>query len=90
VRNEGEGIPAERRSELFQKFSRIELGEPKKSSRGTGLGLFISKKIVESHGGAISADSEPGRWTEFRCTLPLARDGDHPPVYAQSAAPAKA
>jgi two-component system NtrC family sensor kinase len=90
VRNEGEGIPPERRSELFQKFSRIELGEPKKSSRGTGLGLFISKKIVESHGGTISAESEPGRWTEFRCTLPLSRDSDHPPVHAQSAAPAKA
>ena len=75
IRNEGDGIPPERRGELFQKFSRIELGDSAKARRGTGLGLFISKKIVESHGGTISADSEVGRWTEFRCTLPLAGDG---------------
>jgi two-component system NtrC family sensor kinase len=77
VRNEGEGIPPERRGELFQKFSRIEVGESKKARRGTGLGLFISKKIVEAHGGTILAESEVGHWTEFRCTLPLARDS-HP------------
>ncbi len=74
VRNQGEGIPPERRAELFQKFSRIDLGESKKAPRGTGLGLFISKKIVESHGGTVTVDSEVGQWTEFRCTLPLARE----------------
>jgi signal transduction histidine kinase len=77
IRNEGEGIPPERRGELFQKFSRIEAGDSKKARRGTGLGLFISKKIVEAHGGTILAESEVGHWTEFRCTLPLARDS-HP------------
>ncbi len=74
IRNEGEGIPEERRGELFQKFSRIETGEPKKARRGTGLGLFICKKIVEAHGGCISVVSEVGRWTEFRCTLPVGRE----------------
>jgi len=78
VRNDGDGIPPERRGELFQKFSRIELGDSKKNRRGTGLGLFISKRIVESHGGAITMDSEVGRWTEFRCTLPLAHETSHP------------
>lgn len=75
VRNEGDGIPPERRGELFQKFSRIELGDSKKMRRGTGLGLFICKKIVEAHGGTIAVDSLTGQWTEFRCTLPLADHG---------------
>lgn len=73
VRNEGDGIPPERRGDLFQKFSRLELRDSKKGQRGTGLGLFICKKIVESHGGTIAVDSEVGKWTEFRCTLPAAR-----------------
>ena len=77
IRNEGEGIPPERRSELFQKFSRLEMGDQRKAPRGTGLGLFICKKIVEAHGGTISADSQVGRWTEFRCTLPLAREQEN-------------
>ncbi len=77
VRNEGDGIPPERRGELFQKFSRIEVGDSKKARRGTGLGLFICKKIVEAHGGTISVDSEVGQWTEFRCSLPLERDPNH-------------
>ncbi len=72
VRNEGEGLAPERRGELFQKFSRIEIADSKKAHRGTGLGLFICKKIVEAHGGAIHADSAVGQWIEFRCTLPLA------------------
>ena len=78
VRNEGEGIPPDRRPELFQKFSRIELGDSRKVRRGTGLGLFITRKIVESHGGTITVDSEVGRWTEFRCTLPLSHEADRP------------
>ncbi len=77
IRNEGEGIPEDKRGELFQKFSRLEVGESKKARRGTGLGLFICKKIVEAHGGCIQVASEVGRWTEFRCTLPLARETGH-------------
>lgn len=78
VRNDGDGIPPERRGDLFQKFSRLELGDAKKAKRGTGLGLFITKKIVELHGGTIAMDSEVGRWTEFRCTLPLEPEAPRP------------
>ena len=76
VRNEGDGIPPEKREEIFQKFVRIETADHGKAARGTGLGLFISKRIVESHGGEISVDSQVGQWTEFRCTFPLPEEGD--------------
>ncbi len=74
VRNDGEGIPPERMGELFKKFSRLEESETAKKQKGTGLGLFITRNIVEAHGGAIRAESEPGEWTEFIFTLPLYKD----------------
>ena len=70
VRNEGPGIPPELRPRLFEKFSRLPGEVPR--TRGTGLGLFITRRIVEAHGGTIEVDSEPGRWAEFRFTLPAA------------------
>jgi len=70
VWNEGPGIPPEKMDKLFQKFVRLD-DQPEKRSRGTGLGLFISKKIVEAHGGEMSAESRPGEWAAFRFTLPL-------------------
>jgi signal transduction histidine kinase len=39
--------------------------------QGTGTGLFISRGIVDAHGGRLWADSEPGRGSAFRFTLPL-------------------
>ncbi|MFA6134477.1 MAG: cache domain-containing protein [Phycisphaerae bacterium] len=71
VRNEGEGIPNDKLGELFQKFSRVELGDSRGAARGTGLGLFICRKIIESHGGTIRVESEVGQWTEFQCMFPL-------------------
>jgi signal transduction histidine kinase len=70
VRNEGEGIPRERLGGLFQKFSRIEELQDASQQKGTGLGLFITRKIIEAHGGNIEADSEPGSWAEFQFTIP--------------------
>jgi two-component system NtrC family sensor kinase len=70
VRNEGPGIPEERMPQLFQKFSRLEGTDGAKRQKGTGLGLFITKTIVEAHGGRIEARSKSGEWVEFAFTLP--------------------
>ena len=56
VEDEGAGIPAGREEEIFERFQQLEVGEERV---GTGLGLTISRQIVEHHGGRIWA--EPGR-----------------------------
>jgi signal transduction histidine kinase len=66
VSDTGSGIDPEVRSRLFQPFFTTKTG------RGTGLGLSICKNIVESHGGSISVDSEPGRGARFVFALPAA------------------
>ena len=67
VRDTGIGISPEIMSKLFSKFVT-------KSQQGTGLGLFISKNIIEAHGGKIWAEYNTldGRGTSFNFTLPLA------------------
>ncbi len=46
-----------------------------KGRKGTGLGLFICRKIIEKHGGRISVDSAPGRGTVFQIVLPIKLSG---------------
>jgi signal transduction histidine kinase len=67
VSDQGPGISEEDLSRLFQPFARLDRAKP---VAGTGLGLFISKGIVESHGGRIWVDSEIGRGSTFVITLP--------------------
>jgi signal transduction histidine kinase/HAMP domain-containing protein len=69
VRDDGAGIPRQYVGRVFEKFFRAP-GQPGDS--GTGLGLAIVKDIVEAHGGRVSAESDAGRGTTFRFTLPLA------------------
>lgn len=69
VFNEGEGIAPEEMPRLFKKFSRLESPEHAQK-KGTGLGLYICREIVEEHGGEIWADSEQGEWVKFSFTLP--------------------
>jgi signal transduction histidine kinase len=68
VRDEGPGMTTEEKSRLFQRFSRLEstAGKP-----GTGLGLYLSRLIVERHAGRIWVDSSPGEGTCFRFSLPI-------------------
>ena len=67
VTDAGEGIPQSDLPKVFSKFFRRELGRP----TGSGLGLWISRGLVEAHGGRLTATSFPGRGTTFRFTLPL-------------------
>lgn len=69
VRDRGPGIAPEERERVFEKFTRGRAGV----GRGTGLGLYISRHIIETHGGEIDADSVPGEpGARLRFTLPLA------------------
>ncbi len=68
VRDTGEGIPAEGMAHLFERFTPKE--NRAGNDTGTGLGLYICKHIVESHGGAIAVQSTPGQGTAVRFTLP--------------------
>jgi signal transduction histidine kinase len=70
VEDRGPGIAPEHASQMFQRFYRVP--DTQRTVRGTGLGLYICRKIVESHGGQIGVDSQPGRGTRFFFTLPLA------------------
>ena len=70
VADTGPGIPVEKRAELFQPFSR--LGAEATEIEGTGIGLVLSKKLVEIMGGAIGFESEAGVGSTFWVDLPLA------------------
>jgi signal transduction histidine kinase len=70
VHDLGPGIPAEHLPHLFQRFYRVP--DSQRSVRGTGLGLYICRKIVEAHGGEIGVESKPGSGTRFFFTLPIA------------------
>lgn len=64
VSDNGPGIPDEQRDTVFNVF------ESSKGSRGTGIGLPVSLKIIREHGGRISIDSEPGSGTRFVLSWP--------------------
>jgi PAS domain S-box-containing protein len=68
IQDSGDGIRADDLPRLFQRFAQLSEGARK---GGTGLGLFISKALVEAHGGAIGVDSTPGDGSTFWFSLPL-------------------
>lgn len=67
VADDGRGMPKEVKAQLFNKFYST------KGSRGTGLGLVITRKVVEEHGGTIRVESEQGRGTTFFIDIPAKR-----------------
>jgi len=68
VTDSGIGIPVADRQQIFERFYRVR---GKNAASGAGLGLAITKTIVDAHGGTISLESELGAGTSFRVSLPL-------------------
>jgi len=73
VTDHGVGIPAEHLPHIFEKFHRVD-NRSTREVYGTGLGLYVSKSIVEAHGGNIWVESEPGKGSTFHFTLPLLQE----------------
>jgi signal transduction histidine kinase len=69
VWNEGPGFSETQRSRLFRKFSRLDDPELKKK-KGTGIGLYLTWRIMQLHRGRATARSLRGQWAEFTLTLP--------------------
>lgn len=68
VRNEGLGIPAGDMGRLFQRFGRLRL-PGSEGIKGSGLGLYLCRRIIELFGGSIVVQSEYGKYAEFRVFL---------------------
>ncbi|HUS27227.1 MAG TPA: HAMP domain-containing sensor histidine kinase [Kofleriaceae bacterium] len=66
VSDTGSGIPTELLEKVFDRYFQSEGGDP----RGLGLGLYISKSIIDAHGGRIWATSTPGKGTSIFFTVP--------------------
>jgi signal transduction histidine kinase len=68
VADTGPGIASEDRERIFEEFQQTEAGIDQRE--GTGLGLALSKRLVELHGGRIWVESELGKGSRFVFTLP--------------------
>jgi PAS domain S-box-containing protein len=71
VADQGIGIAPEEQKQIFERFYRVD-NRLRRETQGAGLGLFLSKAIVEAQGGRLWVDSQPGRGARFSFTLPLA------------------
>ena len=69
VRDTGGGMSPEKAKTVFDLFAST------KGDRGTGIGLYVTRKIVHKHGGTITVDSQPGRGSRFEIELPLGNVG---------------
>ncbi len=70
ITDTGVGIPKKEMPQLFQRFNRIN-NTLSEGVEGSGLGLYITKHIIELHDGLVSAKSRPGRGTSFIISIPL-------------------
>jgi signal transduction histidine kinase len=79
VRDSGSGIPADEQPLLFQKHGRTSSSH---GVEGSGLGLYIVRRIAEAHGGSVKVESAPGAGATFTLSLPLLRAGEARPILA--------
>ncbi|MBW3663196.1 MAG: HAMP domain-containing histidine kinase [Actinobacteria bacterium] len=75
VADAGLGIPDGVGDQLFEPFFRVQRTAPRTGQASTGLGLALTRRLVEAHGGEITYDSTLGAGTTFRFTLPIAVAG---------------
>ena len=66
VADQGKGIAADDQARIFEKFERVDPSEP----GGSGLGLYIARRLARAMGGDISVDSAPGQGARFTFSLP--------------------
>jgi signal transduction histidine kinase len=76
VTDHGPGIPVEHRDRIFDRFYRVD---PSRARGGVGLGLAIARDAVEAHRGHLGVESEIGRGSTFRLTLPRSKPTPSPP-----------
>jgi PAS domain S-box-containing protein len=69
VWNGGPGVPHDQQEKIFEKFYRVH-DETTRDKRGTGLGLYNIRRIIEAHGGRIWCETRPGQWINFLFVLP--------------------
>jgi signal transduction histidine kinase len=69
ITDTGEGIPAEELPNIFERFYRVDKSRTR-ATGGSGLGLTITRRLVEAHGGQINVQSELGKGSRFSFTLP--------------------
>ena len=70
IADQGKGISAEDQARIFEKFERVDPTE----AGGTGLGLYIARRLARAMGGDVAVDSAPGQGARFTFTLPLRRE----------------
>ena len=79
VRDTGSGIAVEDQELIFEEFQQARGAGAGKRPEGTGLGLPLSRKFVELHGGRLWVESAPGAGSTFRFTLPLRQESGRAP-----------
>ena len=72
IRDTGIGISSEELPKLFDRFYQVDSSQTREQG-GTGIGLALTKELVELHHGSITVESETGKWTEFIINLPTGR-----------------
>jgi len=83
VRDTGIGIAPENQERVLDKFERAD---PNRRESAAGLGLALTKSLIELHGGSVILDSAPGKGTSVTCLLPVKVESETPPETVESSA----
>jgi anti-sigma regulatory factor (Ser/Thr protein kinase) len=78
VRDQGPGVDPKFRARMFEKFSQAD-GSDQRIRGGTGLGLYITRMLIDRMGGHIAVDSQPDRGATFIVSLPVLQNASGPP-----------